>query len=115
MSTIVSTPCSSALRQRVPSTSSASYPSRSKMGILNARMISRTRSTCCRSSGGMGGRCALYSSYSSCLKVGPDRSKEMAQWVGFRSDRFRRKVLRKPYTPRTSSPVVLTVIGFWMA
>ena len=63
----------------------------------------------------MGGRWALYSSYSSCLNVGPDRSKEMAQWVGFRSDRFRRKVLRKPYTPRTSSPVELTVMGVWIA
>ena len=63
----------------------------------------------------MGGRCALYSSYSACLHVGPDRSKAMAQCVGSRSARLRRKVLRKPYTPRTSSPVVLTVMGFWMA
>ena len=84
------------MRHSVPSTSSASYPSRSNTGILNAPMISRTRSTCCRSSGGMGGRWALYSSYWACLKVGPDRSKAMAQWVGSRSDRLRRKVLRKP-------------------
>ena len=59
-------------------------------------MILRTCGNWALSSGGDGGRCALYSSYSRWRKVGPDMSNAMAQWVGLRSATSRRNVLRKP-------------------
>ena len=59
-------------------------------------MMRRTWPNCGRSSGGIDGLWALYSVYWSCLKVGPLGSKAMAQWVGFQSSRYRRKVFMKP-------------------
>ena len=63
--------------------SSASSPSSSMQGMEKARVaIADQRELRDQSSGGGGGRCALYWSYISLRKVCSDASRITAMWVG---------------------------------
>ena len=62
--------------------SSASSPSSSMQGIEKARVASRISGNCGTSSGGGGGRFALYWSYIWLRNVLSDASRMTARWVG---------------------------------
>ena len=85
--------------------SSASNPGSSHTGTAKAAISSFTRSNCPRSSGGAGGRCALYSGNRRCRKVGVGVSNATTICEGCHSLTARRNTLANPYTPVTSSPL----------
>ena len=88
-------------------TSSASMPCFSITGRPIAWARVSIGSSCERRSSGIGGRCALYSGYSSCRNVGPGPSHASAHRSGESSRRSLRALFENPKMADVFSPRLL--------
>jgi hypothetical protein len=95
----------------VPIKSSASYPSSSKTATFIFASNVCKIPTCGTKSSAIFGLCCWYPAYIACRKVGFGLSKQTIRYSGFKSLMTVSSIEKNPYTPFTTSPLVLVKGG----